>query len=159
MRNVPMNATSRKKLILKLKNKKYRDAYVSAHVRNGNAYQIRALREQQGLTQGELGKKARKPQNVISRLEDPSYGKASIPTLLDLAAAFDVALLVKFVPFSKLLKEVEDLSPEALSAKSFEEDQFEEETATPVPVQPLPAVDVTTPEKLKLIYGTIPHAA
>src|SRR5216684_701788 len=127
-----MNATSRKKLILKLKNKKYRDAYVSAHVRNGIPYQTRALRDQRKWSQGELGKRSGKPQNVISRLEDPNYGKMRIPKLLDLAAAFDVALLVKFVPFSKLLSEVKDLSPEALSAKSFGEDQFEEEVSPAV---------------------------
>ena len=114
-----MNATSRTKLILKLGNKKYRDAYVSAHVRNGISYQIRALREQRGWTQDKLGEEARKPQNAIARLEDPSYGKASIPTLLEIASAFDVALLIKFVPYSRLLDEVEDLSPAALSAESF----------------------------------------
>lgn len=120
-----METHAKKTLLIKLQNKKYRDAYVSAHVRNGIPYQIRALRDQRKWSQGELEKRSGKPQNVISRLEDPNYGKMSIPTLLDLAAAFDVALLVKFVPFSQLLSEVKDLSPEALSAQSFGEEQKE----------------------------------
>ena len=42
-------------------------------------------------------------QNAISRLENPSYGKATLTTLKRLAAAFDVALIVRFVPFGQLV--------------------------------------------------------
>jgi len=37
-------------------------------------------------------------------MENPDYGKYSITTLLELAAAFDVALVVRFAPFSELLE-------------------------------------------------------
>jgi transcriptional regulator with XRE-family HTH domain len=116
---------SRNSLTAKLlANKKYRDAYVLEHVKNSIPNQIRALREEREWKQSELGEKAGKQQHGIARLEDPRIGhKLSIKTLLELASAFDVALLVKFVPFSRLLKEYEDVSPEALSAKSITDEE------------------------------------
>src|SRR5437867_6601772 len=114
---------ARQRLIEKLKRKKYRDAYVVDHIKTWIAYQIRANREERGLNQTQLGKRAgRKPQNVVSRLEDPDYGKYSIQTLLKIASAFDVALLVKFVPFSRWVREYDDVSPEKLVVKEFDED-------------------------------------
>lgn len=101
-----------------LGSKEYRDAYVLEHIKNGVAFQIRTLREDRGWTQGKLGELARKPRNVISRLEDPNYGKFTLATLLEIASAFDVGLLVKFVPLSRLTREYDDVSPEALTAKS-----------------------------------------
>ncbi len=41
---------------------------------------------------------------MISRYENPDYGRYLISTLLDLAAAFDVALVVHFAPFSELVE-------------------------------------------------------
>jgi transcriptional regulator with XRE-family HTH domain len=102
-----------------LTNKAFRDAYVYEHVRNGVSFQIRAMREEKGWTQGKLGEISEKPRNVITRLEDPNYGKLTIRTLLEIASAFDVALLVKFVPFSRLLREYEDTSPSALVAANI----------------------------------------
>lgn len=116
-----MPANSRnKRLVTKLKNKEYRDAYVAANAQNGVAFQVRAMRQSRRWTQEELANRAGKKQNTISRLEGPSYGKMTLQTLIDLASAFDVALLVKFVPYSKFLAETQDVSPEALDSKSFE---------------------------------------
>lgn len=103
-----------------LSNKKFRDAYVAEQIRNGIPFQIRALRMERGWTQAELGKRSDKKQHGISRLENPNLGdELSIKSLLDIASAFDVALLIKFVPFSKLLKECEDVSPRGLSVKEI----------------------------------------
>jgi hypothetical protein len=41
--------------------------------------------------------------NVSARLENPNYGKHSLTTLKKIAATCDVALVVWFVPFSRLL--------------------------------------------------------
>lgn len=119
-----MSVISKSKLLTKLRNKEYRDAYVEEKVATSLPFQIRALREQPGRnwSQSELGQRAGMRQNAISRLEDAESGTPSISTLLRLARAFDVALLVKFVPFSKLLSEFADLSSEALSAPSFNEE-------------------------------------
>lgn len=110
--------------IEKLQDKAYRDAYVEAHVKVGIPHQIRALREQEERkwSQAELGRRSGKPANVISRLEDPESGGNTIRTCLEMASAFDVALLVKFVPYSRFLKEFEDVSPEALEVPSFSND-------------------------------------
>ena len=68
-------------------------------------------------------------QNAISRLESPRYGRATIGTLKRLAAAFDVALAVRFVPFSHLVNWVSGtpfveygLSTESLAVPSFDEE-------------------------------------
>jgi transcriptional regulator with XRE-family HTH domain len=102
-----------------LKSKEYRDAYVLEHIKNGVAFQIRTLREDRDWTQGDLGDAMGKPRNVVSRIEDPNYGKTTLTTLREVAAAFDVGLLVKFVPFSRLVREYEDVSPVRLSARSI----------------------------------------
>jgi len=119
-----MFANLSKRLFEKLKSKSYRDAYVAEHVRTGIAYQIRALRAQRGWSQKRLAEEMGKPQSVVSRLEDPDYGKVSIQTVLEGAAAFDVALLIQYVSFPEFLQRTRDVSPEALRADSFDERQL-----------------------------------
>jgi hypothetical protein len=115
-----VSLSSRKTAVERLlKSKEYRDAYVLEHIKNGVAFQIRTMREDRDWTQGDLGDAMGKPRNVVSRLEDPNYGKTTLTTLREVAAAFDVGLLVKFVPFSRLVREYEDVSPARLSAPSI----------------------------------------
>lgn len=106
-----------------LESKDYREAFVDENIKNAVAFQVNAMRERRGWTQSELGRRANKPQNVISRIEDPNYGKVTIRTLLDIAAAFDVALLVKFVSFGDLLAQMRHLSPQTLAVPSFDEER------------------------------------
>lgn len=121
-----MKLISNVKLISKLlTNKTFRDSYVYEHIRNGVPFQIRAMREKRGWTQGKLGELSGKPRNVITRLEDPNYGKFTITTLLEIASAFDVALIIRFAPFSRLLSEYEDTSSSALSATAISEEESE----------------------------------
>lgn len=84
-------------------NKSYRDSYLDATVRTGVAYQIYALRAKLGLSQTKFAQKIGKPQSTVSRLEDESYGKVTISTLLDVAKSMDVALVVRFVDYSEFL--------------------------------------------------------
>lgn len=114
---------SMKTLIKKLREKEYRTAYAAAHTRRWIAHQIRALREmpERNWKQGDLACRVGKPQSVVSRLENPSYGKMTIQTLLDVAAAFDVALVVKFVDFNRFLAETRDVSDASMRVFSFEE--------------------------------------
>lgn len=111
-----------KKLLSKLKRKGYRASYVAEHVRRGVAYQIRALRDQREWDQGEFSKRLGKPQSVVCRLENPSYGKMSVHTLLEIASAFDVALQVRFVPFSAFLAHTRDVTAGSMGAASFEDE-------------------------------------
>ncbi len=119
-----MIATLTKKLLDKLTRKTYREAYVEENVRTWIAYQIRALREARGWSQKKLAEVLGKPQSVLSRIEDPDYGKLSIQTLLEVAAAFDVALLVQFADFPEFINRTEDVSPEALNRESYSVEQF-----------------------------------
>lgn len=118
----PERLSSRASLVHELlTSQRDRDAYVYEHVRNGIPFQIRALRKQQDWSQLELAKAANTSRTVITRIEDPNYGSLTLKTLYQIASAFGVALLVKFVPFSRLLREYEDVSFEALAAKSIDD--------------------------------------
>jgi transcriptional regulator with XRE-family HTH domain len=109
-------------LLEELSDKGFRDAYTAEDIKIGIASQIRALREARGWSQSELGQHTGKPQSAISRLEDPDYGRLSLKTLKELASAFDVALLVRFVSFSELVAWNRDLSPQALAVPEFAQD-------------------------------------
>jgi transcriptional regulator with XRE-family HTH domain len=112
-----------KAMINRLKKKEFRDAFVLSHITQGLAYQIYELRTQRGWTQKELAEKlGLKRQSAVARMEDPSYGKLSISTLVKLSSVFDVALSIRFQTYSKFLIEVEDVSPAALRAESFEDE-------------------------------------
>jgi transcriptional regulator with XRE-family HTH domain len=123
--------------------------FVESHVDKNISYQIRSLRDRQGLSQEELAAKVDMNQNAISRLESPERGRPTITTLKRLAAAFDVALVVRFVPFSKLVKWVsgtpfveDGLSTESLAVPNFDEElksgalELPATTITPEFIQP-----------------------
>lgn len=107
----------------RLAKKAFRQEYVRANIEHGIAHQIRLLRTAKKWSQRDLAVRlGAKGQSTIARLEDPSYGRYSLATLIKLSNVFDVALTVKFVSFGKLLAETNDLSPEALRAQSFREE-------------------------------------
>ena len=114
----------RDKLINELKDKEYRDAFVSEHIATGLPFQIKALREQREWSQKDLGKKAGMHQERISVLEDPNYAKFSIATLKKIASAFDVGLVVRFVPFGELAEWELNLSSDSLKVPSFDDEQY-----------------------------------
>ncbi len=66
-------------------------------------------------------------QEQISRLEDPNYSKFTLTTLKKLASAFDVGLMVRFVPISDLAKWELELTSESLEAVSFDDDVYFED--------------------------------
>jgi transcriptional regulator with XRE-family HTH domain len=113
----------KKRLLAELKDKEYRDAYVSSSVDIGIAFQIRALRKRIGLTQEELAEKANMKQERISALENPS-NSPNITTLKKLANALNIGLIVRFVPISKLVEWELNLSPDSLEVLSFDEESY-----------------------------------
>lgn len=109
------------KFLAQLEDKEYRDAFIEAEIRTGLAYRIRVLRKSRGLSQEALGHLVGMTQGTIGRLEDPDYGKFTLSTLIKLAAAFDVALVIKFATLGDLLDHTEDLSPKALDVLSHDD--------------------------------------
>lgn len=109
-------------LIHDLSANEFRNEYMMDQVRSFIAFQIRALREQPGRkwSQGDLAEKSQKTQSVISRMEDPDYGKLSLQSLLEIAIAFDLPLLVQFVEWDDWLSRMSNLSPSALRKRSFD---------------------------------------
>lgn len=105
--------------------------FVAGQIKTGLPFQIRAMRDQRGWTQEEVGKRAGLPQSAVARLENPDTAHSpNVRTLLKLASAFDVALIVRYASFHELADWVEShprvikgLSPEALDIKGFEENQ------------------------------------
>jgi transcriptional regulator with XRE-family HTH domain len=128
--------------------RKYRQRFVDAFVRQGVASQIQLLRKREGLSQKKLGEITDKKQNAIARLEDPSYGKFTLTTLLELANAFDVALSVRFIPFSELEEQTNNLTPEKLCARRFS-DEFK---ASPAP-QEISAKIIDSPTNAYAAYS------
>lgn len=116
--------TSAKDQIMKaLQDKEYRQLYVDENISTGIAVQLRELRESRGWTQAELGQHAGGiRQERISQLEDPEYGRPTLTTLRRLAAAFDVALIVRFAAFGELVDWTINLTPEQLTPPSFEDE-------------------------------------
>jgi hypothetical protein len=115
-----------KKLFRKLQKRAYRHAYVGEHVRRGIAHQIRALREDpsRNWTQGELSKRLKKPQSVVSRMEDLDYGKFTVQTLLEIANAFDVALSIRFVSYPQFVAQTRDTTEGAMRVASFDQSEL-----------------------------------
>jgi transcriptional regulator with XRE-family HTH domain len=111
-----------RKLLAKLQRPLYRHAYLAEHVRRGIAYQIRALRDQRGWNQGKFSGLLGKPQSVVCRLEDPSYGKFTVQTLLEIANVYDVALEVRFVSYSLFLQHTRDVSAISMYVPEFRDD-------------------------------------
>lgn len=106
-----------------LVNKVFRHAFVEENVKARLAFQIRALREKAGLSQPQLAQLTGNTQSAISRIEDPTYGRLTLRTLLKLGVAFDVALYVGYVPFTKLISEIADVSPSALAVANYMEEK------------------------------------
>lgn len=124
--------------LVRFNEKAYRDGYLQAKVRGMIAYQIQALREKTDLSQTEFAKQIGKTQSVVSRLENTEYGKVTIQTLLDIACALDVALVVKFASYPDFLFQTRDASVAALQPDTIFETlsqqpaQFERPTKLPL---------------------------
>lgn len=108
--------------VRQLDDKEIRDEFVADQIRARIALLIRALREQEGRgwTQAELGGRAEKRQNVISRIEDPNYGKFSLQTLLEIAAAFDLPLWVDIPEWDEWFKLIGDVPNSKTVRHSFD---------------------------------------
>jgi transcriptional regulator with XRE-family HTH domain len=121
------------------------------------------MRDREGWSQQELAERVEMTQNRISLLENPFKGKPTLTTLKRLAAAFDVALVVRFVPFSQLVKWVtgttyseHGLSAESTNPPSFAHEDFESLAALAKLSMREDAIEDQDQERHRL--GFVPHA-
>lgn len=112
------------------KSKQHRAAYVASQINIGVPFQIRALRKQRKWDQKTLAEEAGMAQPRISAMENAGYGSFTLDTLKRLASAFDVALIVRFSPFSELIRWSDKFSPDDFAVPSFEEELEQVESST-----------------------------
>ena len=119
-----MNTTNKSEQIWEsLRDPEFRKQFIDEHVDVGIAFQIRSLRNRQGLKQSDLAKLLDVEQSQVSPWENPDYGRYTSATLKNLAKAFDVGLLVRFVPFSTLVDWTVNLTSEVIAPPSFSEEE------------------------------------
>ena len=102
--------------------KEYRHAFVEESIRTRITAQIKALRDTREWDYKQFAEQIDKKVSWVYRLEDPNAAPPTIPTLLQVAAAFDIGLDVRFRSFSALLADVTTLGPESFGVPSFEEE-------------------------------------
>ena len=88
----------------KLKNRTSRHNFFAGRLLDELAMSIRDLREQRNLTQDDLAKLIGMNQSAISRMEQATYGKWGIPTLLRVAEGLDARIEVRFVPMEEVIE-------------------------------------------------------
>lgn len=114
---------STKRTMERLKRSKpNRAAFVASQINIGIPFQIRALRKQREWDQKKLAHESGMLQPRISAMEKPGYGSLTLETLKRLAAAFDVALVVRFAPFSELVRWHDKFSPDEFAIPDFDEE-------------------------------------
>lgn len=148
------STSKRKNLVSELKDPIYRRAFIEAHAKDTIAFQLRQMRETRGWTQVELAVNAfgdPKLQSMVSRLENPDYGKYSVTTLLNLANVFDVGLVVRFAPFSEVVDWDLNKSGPTLDPPSFAHDSALEETPISIPATPPEIIKTEQPPTILLV--------
>ena len=135
----------------KLAKRNYRHAMVDAEIRHGITDQIRAMRLRAGWSQADLARKIGTSQPNVARMEATRDKYLSFPTLLAVAEAFDVGIVVRFAPFSEIVRRSFDKSEFEQAPLSYEEEvRFTTEATVQAPAStmvrfapPPPLVTVT----------------
>jgi hypothetical protein len=107
-----------------LRDEEFRNGYMARQVKAFLATQIRSLRGEQ--TQSEFGEEIGKPQSVVSRLESQvARGMVNIQTLIDIAQAKQIAVIIRFVNFETFLKFTNDYTERALVPHSYSQEAID----------------------------------
>jgi transcriptional regulator with XRE-family HTH domain len=106
----------------KLQDHAYRTAFVASQINVGIPFQIKALMRARGWTQEELAERTGMLQPRISAVLKPGKVRPNIETLRRFAEAFDCGLLVRFAPFSELMRWSDSFDPERFNVPTFEDD-------------------------------------
>jgi hypothetical protein len=112
------------RLAQKMRSRAYRHSYVASHTRQFLARQMRAFRG--AMSQTDFGEIIGKRQTVVSRLEDPNYGKWNIQTLFEVAQNLDVAVVVRFVDFQTFLRLTKDMDDSAARPAPYSQEAVDD---------------------------------
>lgn len=107
----------------KLKDCNYRRAYLRATLNVNLPAQIRALRLRSGKTQSELAAASGMMQPRVSAMETPGATNFNVDTLVRVATAFGVGIVIKFVPISEMVDWERAFSQDHFSVVTFENDE------------------------------------
>lgn len=113
----------------KLSSKKYREAFVAGHLKQGIPFQIRSLLKSKGVKQEELAERSGLTQGAISRAASLTYGNLTLNTIIRIAAGFDIGFIGKFVSFGEMEKWYAELSEDTI-VKTFPEESKDREEKT-----------------------------
>jgi transcriptional regulator with XRE-family HTH domain len=147
----------------KLRDPEYRKAFVASQINIGVPFQIRALlKSRPGWTQQTLAERASMLQPRISGLMAPGRVRPNIETLRRIAEAFDCGLVVRFAPFSEMVRWSENFDPENFSVPSFNDDSINIGDASGVSGEQASSIPVASANQAQCsnlvdfpIYGTI----
>jgi transcriptional regulator with XRE-family HTH domain len=120
-----INSEDLLRLLDELKDPDYRNGFIEGHAKDTIAFQLRQLRKAKEWDQRDLANALGNPklQPMISRYENPDYGRYSITTLLELAKALDVALVVRFASLSELVEWDWKATDETLLPATYSDDR------------------------------------
>src|ERR1035437_2834677 len=117
------DVNERSKMISKLiQRRDTRESYIRSKLSVLLPAQIRSLRLRREMKQAELGAEAEMKQGRISVLERIGEVSFSVDTMIKLASAFRVGLIVKFAPMSEMLNWENGFQPDAFEVVPIEED-------------------------------------
>src|SRR5215469_16276528 len=100
-----------------------RQAYLRAKLSQFLPSQIRALRLRNEWTQKELSEASGMRQPRVSAMEKPGGAAFTVDTLIKLAAAFKVGLVIRFVPHSEMFAWESNYSQDDFDPTPLPEDQ------------------------------------
>jgi transcriptional regulator with XRE-family HTH domain len=142
------------KIATKLEDPAYRGAFVASQINIGIPFQIRALLKARGWTQEKLAERTGMLQPRISAILKPGKVRPNIETLRRIAEGFDCGLLVRFAPFSELVRWSDSFDPERFNIPSFADDPFFKKPATKTAAEPARLTGLTNalPENYSLLF-------
>lgn len=135
-----------------------RKQLIDEHINVGIAFQIHGLRKRQDLRQIDMARLLDVKQPLISAWENPNYGNYSLNTLKDMAKAFDVGLLVRFVPFSTLVNWTLNVTPNVIAPPNFNEEQKNRELLDNIQPQLFPVDFNPTTDTKDIDIDTYKHS-
>lgn len=134
-----------KRMVRLLLDRELRNKYISDQVKIGLRNQLRALRDERGITQAELAEMIGTKQSVISRIERNPL-RVGIPVFLDIAEKLDVAFVSRFEAIDTVVEWYDNLTVRKMTPPKSEDILKER-------ARKLVATTVTTPQETVDVFA------